>query len=137
MIRIAISCGEGFSSGFLAFKLEKEVVEKHMEERAFFIRIPFDELVTRQDELDIAMVMPHIEWKLNAYQGELTIPFYVIPYKAILLPTIEDFIEDAEDVIEQSGGKGGKFSFPGEESTAKVSRNHSHRKMIEAVKLSK
>ncbi len=129
MIKIAISCGEGFSSGFLAYRLEKEVVEKHLEQRAFFIRIPFDELVTRQDELDMAMVMPHIEWKLNQYKGELKIPFYVIPYKAILLPTIEDFIEDAEDVMEMSQGKGGKFTFPGEERTAAVTRNHSHRKL--------
>jgi cellobiose-specific phosphotransferase system component IIB len=130
MIRIAISCGEGFSSGFLANYLQKETVQQGLQDKVSFVRIPFYQLKDKQDEVDIAMIMPHIEWKLKEAQGEFRIPLYVIPFKAIVKPTLQDFIDDAEDILAMADGRGGRFCFPGEEHTAAVSRLCSHRAWI-------
>lgn len=132
MLRIAISCGEGFSSGYLAKHLQSECLKQHLEDSVFFVRIPYYELHEFQDEVDIAMIMPHIEWKLKNPTCDWKIPLYVIPFKAILVPTVQDFIEDAEDILAMANGRGGKFCFPGEEKTVFVNRTCSHRKMMAA-----
>ena len=130
MIRIAISCGEGFSSGFLANRLEQEVKDHHLEDRASFIRIPYINLAARQNEVDIAMIMPHIEWKVRANKTQYRIPLYVIPFKVMIKPTVEDYIEDAEDILKLADGKGGRVRFPEEKRTADVTRLCSHRKWL-------
>jgi len=130
MIRIAISCGEGFSSGFLANYLKKEMIQEHLEDRLSVERIPFFQLINRQDEVDLAMIMPHIEWKIKDAHCTWNIPLYVIPYKAILKPTIYDFLEDAEDILKLSNGRTGRVYFPEEQRTASVSRLMSHRKWL-------
>ncbi len=128
MIRIAISCGEGFSSGFLADYLKKEIVQAHLEDQASVERIPFFQLADRQDEVDVAMIMPHIEWKIKDARNEWKIPLYVIPYKPIIKPTIYDFIEDGEDIIQLANGRTGRVFFPGEQRTASVTCTVSYRK---------
>jgi cellobiose-specific phosphotransferase system component IIB len=130
MLRIAISCGEGFSSGFLAKHLQDEVLNQKMQDTVSFIRIPYYDLAKRQDEVDIAMIMPHIEWKLKCTKYDFHIPLYVIPYKAMLRPTLQDYIEDAQDILKLANGCGGRFCFSGEERTAFVSRTCSHRAMM-------
>ena len=130
MLRIAISCGEGFSSGFLAKHLEEEVMSQKMQDAVSFIRIPYYDLAKRQNEVDIAMIMPHIEWKLKCTKYDFHIPLYVIPYKAMLRPALQDYIEDAQDILKLAHGCGGRFCFPGEERTAFVNRICSYRAMM-------
>ncbi|MBR2811795.1 MAG: hypothetical protein IKD69_10475 [Solobacterium sp.] len=125
MLRIAISCGEGFSSGFLAQHLEQEVVKKGMEKDVSFIFIPFYQLEERQDEVDIAMIMPHIEPQIKDNGSAFRIPLYVVPFKVIVKPGVIAFIEDAEDILAM--GRSGLVHFPGEERTQSVSRLISHR----------
>jgi cellobiose-specific phosphotransferase system component IIB len=128
MLRIAISCGEGFSSGFLAGYLKKEIVQAHLEDQVSVERIPFFELIDRQEEVDLAMILPHIEWKIKDVQVEWKIPLYVIPYKPIIKPTIYDFLEDAEDILKYADGRTGRIYFPGEQRTASITRTVSYRK---------
>lgn len=128
MLRIAVSCGEGFSSGFLANYLKKELISAHLDDKVSVERIPFFQLPQRQSEVDIAMILPHIEWEVKEAKNDWQIPLYVIPYKAILKPTVYDFVEDAEDILELAHGRTGRICFPGEERTSTVTRLESHRK---------
>lgn len=125
MLRIAISCGEGFSSGFLAGHLSSLVQKEQLQDQVSFVRIPFPELEERQDEVDIAMIMPHIEPQAKASAAKFNIPLYIIPFKAVVAVKAEAFMEDAEDIL--SFGKTGIVGFPGEERTVNVKRLTSHR----------
>ena len=130
MLKIAISCGEGFSSGFLSRHLTQSVVKEKLQDQVSFIFIPFYQLYDRQDEVDVAMIMPHMEPKAKSDKREYRIPMYIIPYKVVIKVTVRDFMEDAEDIIALSGGKGGVYCFPGEERLISVTRLVSHRKYI-------
>jgi cellobiose-specific phosphotransferase system component IIB len=128
MLKIAICCGEGFSSGFLSRYLAKATLQEKLQDDVKFIFIPFYQLYERQDEVDIAMIMPHIEPHAKNDKREYHIPMYVIPYKVVIKPKVEDYLEDGLDIMEMSGGKGGIYRFPEEELTQHVSRLESHRK---------
>lgn len=130
MLKIAISCGEGFASGFLAKHLQEEVVKAGMEDVVSFERIPFWQLAERQNEVDIAMILPHIEWKVKESKDTFNIPLYISPYKVAVKPSFMDFYEDAQDIIAMANGKGGLFAFPGEAKTAYVTRLVSHRTWV-------
>lgn len=130
MIRIAICCGEGYSSGFLSRYLAEAVVKEKLQDRVSFIFIPFWQLYDRQEEADIAFVMPHMGPRIVDDKREYRLPMYIIPYKVAIKPKAEDYLEDAEDIMEISGGKGGLFCFPGEEHLLHVTRLMSHRKFM-------
>ncbi len=128
MLRIAICCGEGFASGFLSRHLAEATVKEQLQDKVTFLFIPFFRLYERQDEADIAMLMPHVEAAARSDNREYRIPLYVIPYKVVIKPKAEDYLEDAEDILALAQGKGGLICFPGEERTGNVSRLVSHRK---------
>ncbi|MBR4446127.1 MAG: hypothetical protein IKS37_09585 [Solobacterium sp.] len=134
MIRIAICCGEGFASGFLSRHLAESTVKEHLQEQVSFIFIPYFQLYERQDEADIAMLMPHIEPMAKEDKKEYHIPLYIIPFKVVIMPPAADYLSDAEYILEETGGKGGLFYFPGEEKTAFVNRIGSRRKWEAAHK---
>ncbi|MBR3357896.1 MAG: hypothetical protein IKG46_08690 [Solobacterium sp.] len=128
MLRIAICCGEGFASGFLSRHLAESTVKEQLQEKVSFIFIPFFQLYDRQDEVDIAMLMPHIEPMAKSDTREYRIPLYIIPFKVVIMPPAADYLSDAEYIMELTGGKGGLFYFPGEDHTAFVKRLSSRRK---------
>lgn len=130
MLRIAICCGEGFASGFLSRHLAEATMSEQLQDDVSFIFIPFFQLYDRQDEVDIAMLMPHIEPMAKSDQREYKIPLYVIPFKVVIKPKARDFMDDAEDILEMANGKGGLYHFEGEERTAQVSRLISHRNWL-------
>lgn len=127
MLRIAICCGEGFASGFLAKRLDTQAAKQGLKGKCSFVFIPFVQLYNRQDEVDIAFLMAHVEAAAKADTREYKIPLYVMPYKvaAVIPPSV--YFEDAEDLMEIANGKGGLICFPGEELSALVNRNKSHR----------
>lgn len=127
MLRIAICCGEGFASGFLAKRMNTQIAKQGLKDKVSFTFIPFVQLYDRQSEVDIAMLMAHVEVAAKADKREYKIPLYVIPYKvaAATPPTV--YYEDAEDLLALANGKGGLIIFPDEPMVALVSRNKSHR----------
>lgn len=131
MIRIAICCGEGFSSGFLSRYLSENTIKEHLRDKVSFIFIPVYQLYDRQDEVDIAMVMPHMEPRIKDKGIEYRIPIYIIPYKVVIKPTVAEYLEDAEDILALANGRGGFICFEGEEHTVFVSRLTSHRRWLE------
>lgn len=133
MIRIAICCGGGFSSSALAAHLDKEVQEKNLSGRARFIFIPIGQLVKRQDEVDIAMVCPHMEFKVreDSRKGLYRIPVTIIPPRLYGLMPADDFMDDAEDILElwKQGGTN-MMTFPDEPRPLAVRRTVSHRRWL-------
>ena len=130
MLRIAICCGEGFSSGFFARHLQKETEKEGLDKEVSFTFIPFYQLHDRQDEVDAAIIMPHMEEKVRNSKDTFTIPMYPLPFKVAVKPSVRDYMEDVEDIITLANGRGGLFTFPGEERTALVSRLVSHRQWL-------
>ena len=127
MIRVAICCGEGFASGFLSRHLAESSVKEGLQEEVEFIFIPFIQLYDRQDEADIAMLLPHIEPQARRDEREYKIPLYIIPYKVVIKPKAIDYLYDAEDLLALADGKGGLICFPGEEIFTNVSRLTAYR----------
>ncbi len=127
MLRIAICCGEGFASGFLAKRLNTQLAKSGLKDKCSFVFIPFVQLYGRQSEADVAMLMVHVEVAAKADQREYSIPLYVIPYKVAAATPPQTYFEDAEDILAMANGKGGLIYFPDEEMVALVNRSKSHR----------
>lgn len=131
MLRIAICCGGGFSSSALAAHLEKETKEKHLEDRASFIFIPIQHLLERMNEADIAMVCPHMEWKVREDADKYTIPVTIIPPRLYGLMPARDFIEDAEELYDKwKHGAKNMVTFEDEPRPLAVRRTTSHRRWL-------
>jgi PTS system cellobiose-specific IIB component len=132
MLRIAICCGGGFSSSALASHLEKETKEKHLDNEASFLFIPIDHLLDRMQEADIAMVCPHMEWKVRADAKKYTIPVSIIAPRLYGLMPALDFIQDAEDLYEiwKKGTDTNYVKFPDEPRPLAVRRSTSHRRWL-------
>ena len=135
MLKIAICCGGGFSSSALAAHLEKESEEKNLTERANFIFIPINHLLDRMDEVDIAMVCPHMEWKVRSDAPKYTIPVSIIPPRLYGLMPAQSFIEDAEDLYALwTNGTKNMVTFPDEPRPLAVKRTISHRRTLAGEK---
>lgn len=127
---IAVSCGEGFASGYLAQHLNEYAKQEGIADKVSFTRIPYPDLYDHQDEFEMAMILPHIEWKVKADTKQYKIPLYVIPFKVAVKPRAADFVQDCADIIKMAHGKGGVFHFPGEERTTAVKRLVSYAEWI-------
>lgn len=145
MIRIAICCGGGFSSSTMAAHLNKQLKEKHLEDEVFLEFIPFASLYgkqsafistaqhDRQDEVDVALLCPHLEYPAAeaAKNDLLHIPVFVLPMRMYGLVDIENFIEEAEDVLELwNNGAKNVITFPDEPRSMTAPRTISHRRWV-------
>ena len=84
--RIAVCCGEGFASGFLAAHLNIFAAQEGISDKVLFVRIPYPDLYAHQHEFEMAMILPHIEWKVKDDKKQYDIPLYVIPFKVMMNP---------------------------------------------------
>ena len=57
-----------------------------------------------------------------AFFNPLINSLYVIPFKVMMKPRAADFVQDCADILSMANGKGGRFFFPGEENTQRVTR---------------
>ncbi len=145
MLRIAICCGGGFSSSTMAEHLNKQIVEKGLEDEVFLEFIPFSALyggnaafishaqVDRQSEVDVALLCPHLEFpaRTAAREGKLSIPVFVLPMRLYGLVDIENLIEEAEDVLELwNNGTPNVVVFPDEPRSMTAMRTVSHRRWL-------
>ncbi len=135
MLKIAICCGGGFSSSALALHLEQESKEKGLHERAQFIFIPINHLLDRMNEVDVAMVCPHMEFQVRRDAEKYTIPVTIIPPRLYGLMPALSFIEDAEDIYELwKNGTPNMVTFDDEPRPLAVKRTTSHRRMLNGEK---
>ena len=146
MLRIAICCGGGFSSSTMAAHLNKQLKEKHLEDKVFLEFIPFGNLYgeqsafvngnvkrDRQNEVDVALLCPHLEYPAReaVQKGLLHIPVFILPMRMYGLVDIENFIEEAEDVLELwNNGAQNVITFPDEPRSMTAPRVVSHRRWV-------
>ena len=145
MLRMAICCGGGFSSSTMAEHLNKQIREKHLEDKIFLEFIPFANLYgddsafitsvkrERQDEVDVALLCPHLEYdaKRAVAAGKIHIPIFILPMRLYGLVDIENLIEDAEDVLELwKAGASNIVTFPDEPRSVTARRTVSHRRWL-------
>ena len=145
MLRIAICCVGGCSSSAMAAHLNKQLKERHLEDQVFLEFVPFTSLYAegavfnlsargnRQNEVDVALLCPHLEFPARdaAAQGLLTIPVFVLPMRMYGLVDIENFIEEAEDVLALwKSGAPNVVTFPDEPRSMTAQRVVSHRRWL-------
>lgn len=149
MLRMAICCGGGFSSSTMAAHLNRQLEEEGLTDKVFLEFIPFSSLwgesaafisgdhKERQDEVDVALCCPHLEFpaKAAAKQGKLRIPVFILPMRLYGQIDIINAIEEAEDVIELwKQGVPNPVVFPDEPRSMTATRRVSHRRWLEKQK---
>lgn len=133
----------------MAEHLNKQIREKHLEDKIFLEFIPFANLYgddsafitsvkrERQDEVDVALLCPHLEYdaKRAVAAGKLHIPIFILPMRLYGLVDIENLIEDAEDVLELwKKGAPALVTFPDEPRSVVAKRTVSHRRWLASQK---
>lgn len=101
MIRIIICCGGGFSSSALATRMQKELVNRGMDNEYNIVFRPFHDLAEKHDDCDVAMLCPHLLHGAKRYieENDVDFPIYMIPTRIYGLMTVDTIVEDAEDII--------------------------------------
>lgn len=133
-LRIAVCCGGGFSSSALAKRMQKEAERKGLTDRVNFRYVPFIDLEGAQDEFDVAMLCPHLQYKAVEVADRFRIPLYIIPPRLYGMMPAEDLLEDAEDVCAIWGETHTNLvAFPDDPPALSIKRTRSHRR--EAARL--
>ena len=129
----------------MAAHLNKQLEESAYKDDVFLEFIPFSalwggsaafiggNLAERQDEVDVALCCPHLEYpaKDAAKQGKLRIPVFILPMRLYGQISIEGVIEEAEDVLELwRNGAQNPVTFPDEPRSMNAMRNVSHRRWV-------
>ena len=81
----------------------------------------------------MALLCPHLEFdaKRAVEEGKLHIPVFVLPMRMYGLVDIENFIEEAEDVLELwDKGAQNVITFPDEPRSMTAPRTVSHRRWV-------
>lgn len=145
MLRIAICCGGGFSSSTMAAHLNNQLVNAGLEDEVFLEFIPFSSLwgeaaafqsgniKERQDEVDVALCCPHLEFPAQraAKEGKLRIPVFILPMRLYGRIDIQNVIEEAEDVLALwESGVPNPVVFPDEPRSMTATRDVSHRRWL-------
>ncbi len=146
MLRIAICCGGGFSSSTMAAHLNRQLEESPFKDDVTLQFIPFSalwgesaafqsgNLTQRQDEVDVALCCPHLEFpaKTAEREGRLRIPVFILPMRMYGQIDIDNAVEEAEDVLAlyHEDPSTHIITFPGEPRSMTATRNVSHRRWL-------
>lgn len=131
MVKILICCGGGFSSSAMATKVQKEIIEKNMQDKVSIEFYPFSIAYEIIDQFDVLMACPHLKYNVPKFLEKhgSKIPIYLLPPKMYGSMHIEDVYEDALDIIEGfKETKMNPFHFPNEDNVIRIKRIHSYRK---------
>ena len=129
----------------MAAHLNKQLAESKFKDEVFLEFIPFSglwgeaaafnsgSLKERQDEVDVALYCPHLEYPARdaVKQGKLRIPVFILPMRLYGQIDIENVIEEAEDVLELwNNGMPNVITFPDEPRSMTAMRTVSHRRWL-------
>lgn len=134
MLKLIVSCGMGMSSSALTLHMKKEIEEKGWVDKVSIDYVPFPLLMEGQDtiECDLAFLCPHLMYyaKNEAHNENIKIPMYIIPSLLYGKMNIQDFVEDAIDLLKLYKDSDEKlYHFP-EEKLLDIKRRTSHRRWI-------
>ena len=130
MINVVICCAGGFSSSFLARKVDKEIKEMGYEDKIHVIFKPFGNFKREHDECDVVMLCPHLRFDAENWlkENELDFPVYMIPTQIYGLIGAKTILEDAQDIIEvYKNNHINPAYFPGESDCTQNKRKVSYR----------
>lgn len=130
MIRILLCCGGGFSSSAIAVRMQKEIKEKHYEDKYSIEFLPFSLGLKRLDEFDAVILCPHLKVELDKAKKNMKIdkPMYLLPPKMYGLMKFEEIVMDVEDIIEMyQQDPTVPVKFPGEDNLLRITRGVAYR----------
>ena len=130
MIKILLCCGGGFSSSAIAVRMQKEIIEKHYEDKYSIEFLPFSLGLQRLDDFDVIILCPHLKMELNKAIKTMPInkPMYLLPPKMYGLMKMEEIITDVEDVIKMyQEHPTVPVKFPGEDNLLRITRGVAYR----------
>lgn len=130
MIRILLCCGGGFSSSYVAERMKKEIVEKHLDQELLMEFSPFSIAYEKLDDFDIIVCCPHLNMYIKSFieEHDVKIPIYVLPPRMYGNMEINEIYQDVQDllVIYQQTQMN-PVHFPGEDHVLKIKRNKAYR----------
>lgn len=134
-MKILLCCGGGFSSSYLANKVQNEIDDMGKGDEVSITFLPFDNGCEVMDEYDVMICCPHLDIyvkKLTQENKDLPIPIYVLPPKIYGNLQAKDIIPDCEDVIEMfKAGMPNPIHFEGEERVLRIRRDCSYREYVQ------
>lgn len=131
MMKILICCGGGFSSSYVAMRMQKEIQNRHLEDQYRVDFLPFSLILEKIDEYDVIMLCPHLKMELTKLLSKYPLdkPIYLLPPRIYGMMTLDAIIEDGEDIINlYEKDHTNPVVFPGEENLLRIRRNQSYRK---------
>lgn len=138
MIKMLLCCGGGFSSSYVAVRMQNEIVEQGLENEYSieFYPLGVAGLKYAKDKLnqyDIILCCPHLRMeikKLLASDVIFTVPMYLLPPKIYGNMHLEDIIMDSEDIIQMyKENPHNPVSFPHEDNLLTIKRGVAYRKI--------
>ena len=134
MINIVIACGGGFSSSFIASRIEKDFAGRNLDKEFSVTFLPLAILKERHENVDVAMLCPHLRYQAESWleKERVSFPVYMIPSRLYALIDADIIIEDAVDIIEIfRNNPANPACFPGEEDCIHNKRETSYRRFRE------
>lgn len=131
MINILLCCGGGFSSSAIAQRMEKEIVEKQLDQQYHIEFLPFSVGLEEMDRFDVIILCPHLKIELERAQKKYQInkPVYLLPPKMYGLMKFEEIRIDIEDVMKMyQENPTVPVKFPGEDNLLRITRGEAYRK---------
>lgn len=131
MLKILICCGGGFSSSFLAGRIDKEIKEQHLENEVLVDFRPFSIASKKIEEADVVMCCPHLRLAIERFlceTQEISTPLYIMPPRMYGRIVLNEVVSDAQDVIEMyQETHMNPIHFPGEENPLRIRRWQAYR----------
>ena len=137
MIKILLCCGGGFSSSYVAVRMQKEIEEKGLENQYSIEFYPLGVAGLKYakeklNQYDIAICCPHLKMdvkKMMVEREAFHMPIYLLPPKIYGNMHLEDIIMDCKDIIQMfREGHINPVSFPGEDNLLRIRRGVAYRK---------
>ena len=129
MIKILLCCGGGFSSSYVAERMKKEIVEKHLDQKLMIEFSPFSIAYEKMNDFDIIVCCPHLNMYIKSFieNHHVQIPIYVLPPRMYGNIEIEEIYQDVKDllVIYQQTHMN-PVHFPDEEHVLKIKRQKAY-----------
>lgn len=131
MLHILICCNNGFSSSFLARKMQKELQARGLKEE---LTIDYADIYTMKKDkknCDVILLCPqsYLEVLISIQHEKSEIPFYMLPPKLYASMNFDAIIEDAIDITAlYQKTPLHPMHFPKEENIMSIKRSCSYRR---------
>ncbi len=130
MIRVLLCCGGGFSSSYVAERMKKEIVEKHLDQELYMEFSPFSIAYERLEDFDIIVCCPHLNMYVKQFikEYDVKIPIYVLPPRMYGNMEIDEIYQDVQDLLViYEDTHMNPVHFPGEDYVLKIKRHKAYK----------